>query len=88
MQVYSNGCDWYVAESVDDAYAARFENDGTTREEQIENDEEFKQCPNDVMLSILVNEDGHIDDHGVPVKLTMEQWAEREGRGILCSMDY
>ena len=88
MKVFTDSVCWFVAESLEDAYAVAQEFDGMTRGDRDDNDGQLEECDGSAKLAILVNEAGQIDDHGSRLNLMMCQWAEREGRGFLCSSEY
>lgn len=90
LQVYKNGCDWVVAESLDDCWERYTKLTGIQRsdEDMGQEADPFGRVPDDVIIKILVNDKGEIDDHGKPLALTAAEWANREGAGLLCSSEY
>lgn len=78
--------DYVIAHNVDDAWALLSEQ-GYERDEYHEDD--LEELPDGGSLAIRVDADGDItDDSGEPLKRTHAEWAEREGRGFLCSTEF
>jgi hypothetical protein len=86
LRVYHDGeADWYVARSARDAAAMQRQSSGLSRRDQ---EWEFCALPDDRELTILVDDRGQITDFGERLTLTCAQWVARNGRGILCSLEY
>ena len=76
LHVYKNDCDWYVAESVDDADLAHTEATGFPPLVP------FRLLEDDSPLTITCEDD-------IPAKQTKScaEWARENGRGFLCSTE-
>lgn len=94
MHVYRFDYDWFVAESEPDALAAYREHYvvKTNALDEAECEEQLRdgcmELPDDQPLRIICDPDGQISDDGQPIERTCAEWAEREGRGFLCSTEY
>ena len=88
LHVFTDGCEWWVGESVESVLRQQREDCGLAEEDQ--DPEDWGQAGDDTPLTIAVDADGHITDSdvSVPVTLTCAEWAAREGGGLLCTEDY
>lgn len=82
LHVFHDEEDWYVAHSVSDAESLRDAHYGEARPT------EMLQLPEDKIIGVLCNEKGEPDDWGKGVDLTAAEWAAKQGRGYLCSVDF
>jgi hypothetical protein len=91
LHVFKSECDWYVAESLDEAWTMLVAQMGEPREE-LEKFDDIAQLPDDKPIRILCEQDAHgvlrPSDSGEDVTRTAAEWAAQEGRGMLCSSEY
>ncbi len=85
LNVFHDGQDWFVAESIEDAALIRSE---MYPDEEPEDFEELSRLPDDEVIGVLCNELGEPDDHGTALNKTASEWARQVGRGVLCSTDF
>jgi hypothetical protein len=82
MQVWTNGDEFVIAESAEDARAVFSAATGDTDPETLDGENgEWTRLPDDHVLRINLD-----DGNGITAK-TCAAWAD-QGRGVLCSMDY
>lgn len=85
LRVFGCGPDYVVARDVEDARQALYEHRGGDLDDY---DDEFTAVADDKPISIYVDEQDCISDDGNVLTLTAREWAQREGRGFLCSSEY
>lgn len=91
LHVFTDGCEWYVAHNLDDAYEHREAWNGLTREEDFC---ELEQLAPRSPISIYIDDKGAIeslDDIGettTTLTMTAAAWARREGLGFLCTTEH
>ena len=83
MQVYTNGTDTVVAESIDDVRAVVEAQYGCTMESEGWSLDEWHRVKDDKPITIT-----NYDDQGNKLTLTAAEWAARDGRGLLCSTEW
>ena len=89
LHVFDDDVDKVVAYSPDDAWLVWCAETGSDPEE--DGAARFFQMPDDETIFIWCI-DGKPCEHGelggAPIKLTCREWADRVGRGFLCSSEY
>lgn len=93
MHVYSNECDWVVAENLDDAWAAYAEHMDSTVDRVLSDfasDDPLEPLPDDKVLKLWLTADGKVAEigDGTLTELAAGEWASRMGRGYLASTEY
>lgn len=90
LHVFSDEFDRVVAYDVDDAWTVWCEFTGGSREDY--DDNAFAKREDEKALKIWCNAAGRPCEHGekggAPVERTCREWADREGRGFLCSSEF
>lgn len=90
LHVYSDGCEWYTGETLEQAHGARslwmgIDPDG-------DGDNHLELVPDGATISIWTDPEGIItlpdDDGASTMVLTAAEWARREGYGFLCTTEY
>jgi hypothetical protein len=86
LRIWYNGNDRVIAESAAEAEQLVCKQlHGSDKYEL----DPFEALPDDHHISICVDADGQLsDDSSRVLRLTAREWAEREGKGYLCSNDY
>lgn len=85
MNVYTNGTDTVVAESIDDVPGAWASSHGVDFLDEGNDLDEWDQVPDDEPITICnVEGRGHMDKE----TRTAREWADKDGRGLLCSTEY
>lgn len=91
LHVFEMGPDTVIAYDVEDAWAVWCERLGEKREDY-EPWDEPAQLDDDKPLKIWSDSDGVIcepgEDGGAVATRTCREWADREGRGFLCSTEW
>ncbi len=77
--------DYVVAHNAEDAWAVLSQH-GYERCDY--DDDDLEECPDSDSINILCDAEGHISDGGEALRLTHGEWADREGRGFLCSTEF
>ena len=88
MKVFFEGCDWVIAEDVDDAWKVWTEYCGEKREDyETEAGDFWEELPDDKEISITFDD---YDEHAFPnpQKKTCAEWIKEKGRGFLCSTEW
>lgn len=85
LHVWTNDDEWYVAKDDADFRAQWGEMMGNESP-----DDDYRQMPDDELITLAVGENGEIADDGgnPPVRnetLTAGEWAARNGRGFLAT---
>lgn len=82
LHMYTNGDDWVVASSLEEARAEYDSDDG---------DEPMRQLPDDEPFTCPVRDDGERAERGEETTqtktLTWQQWANENGPGLWASVD-
>ncbi len=89
LKVFRDGCDFWVATDIQDAKELRakwYGFDSPEAHDAAEEPEELRELVG--TINILCNAEGHPDDDGEYVERPAREWAEREGRGMLCSTEW
>jgi hypothetical protein len=86
LRVYTNGTDFYVAESLNECWALFEKHTGERRADYEEHDP-FGQLVAEMPVKILC-ENGKPSDSGEFLTKTAAEWAKQEGKGFLCSTEY
>lgn len=87
LRVFAVGPDNVVAYSEEDAWSVLIEHRGGDLDDY-EGDVMAEVAPDEV-IRIYVDSDGQpTDDEGEIAALTAREWAQRCGRGFLCSSEY
>lgn len=91
LHVYRSQCDWWVAQTIDDAWAQMEKHYGETRAE-IQTYDELTLLADDETIRVLCEKDAagvmRPSDGGEYVTKTAAEWAKQEGRGMLCSTEF
>jgi hypothetical protein len=80
MNVYTNGCDWVIASSAEEALDLWCQATGEKRSDWSAGD--FEMLPDDRLLAIF------FDDGENQVIKTCGEWAAEHGRGVIASTEY
>lgn len=91
IHVFANDCEWWIAESLDDAYALIVDfNYGGCVEDLDRDDYDLEQLSDETMIRISCDEDDEpsYGDGGDTVELTAAEWCERRPRGMLCTTEF
>ena len=86
VHVFTDGCDYYIAETIDQAREMQRHLIGENPGEI----EYWNQCEEDDELRIWLDNPGDVSEHGVGelVLGTYRIWAESFEPGFLCSTEY
>lgn len=83
LHVYATECDWFVAESRDDAWRLALEQWGGEISDYGDVDD-MEQVDDVAVISIWTEDPGE----GEKVSKTAAQWAREHGRGWLCGTEF
>ena len=95
LHVFTNCEDKYIAESPEEAKAMWKELNKGEMVEDYE-DDDWYQCKDDEYLNIVIEdaeepkppEATEVEQHPGTWRATMRQWADFNGKGFLCSINY
>lgn len=96
LHVFSDHCEWVVAESLEDARAVLSEMGVGVPDDSAESRDQFADSwdQEDDSKELTIWCDSYGDpaepfaDGNVPVTLTFAEWAARRGRGYLCTTEW
>jgi hypothetical protein len=85
MKVFTNGYDTVAAESIDDVPGAWASSNGVDFYDEGGDLYDWDQVDDDKLITICNVHDGGADDKETR---TAREWAEKDGRGLLCSTEW
>jgi hypothetical protein len=86
LHVYATECDWFVAESIEEAVAigCKYAKDNFGDTEGYEDPEDYEQIYDDQLMTILLEDQ---EPYG-KYQRTCGMWAATMGKGFLCGENY
>ena len=86
LHVFSNGCEWVVAADAGDVSAVLAEFYGDA---DLADADGWKRLDDEALIGIWCSEDGKPGDvgEGEVIRVTSREWADRRGRGYLCTTE-
>lgn len=83
MKVFTNGIDTVAAESIDDVPGAWASTNGVDFDDEGNDLDDWDHVPDDTLITIH-----NVHGNNEVETRTAREWADKDGRGLLCSTEW